>query len=228
MRPSVLAKTRAAKAKGTSQIYTGGAGFTKQKAKHKEKGGARGSSRAALSETQKKQLKKRQRSRQVRDGHVSIDWWEEDLKFNAQDVFGERSVYHQTEGQKKNVKKRQRSREVHDGLVHDGHVGIDYWDRELRELNPAAWFGERSDGLLNVYAGPSVYHSHATVKIGAWSGKALSEGQEIKMYGPAEMDDSGEWFGWWRRISPFHESPAWIMQKDIRGYSRYWLPCEYR
>ena len=103
------------------------------------------------------------------------------------------------------------------------------------ELNNQAVILERSDGLLDVYAGPSFYYSYATVKIGAWSGNTLKEGQKIRIYGPAVMDDRGpenfdgsEHFDWWRRISPFHESPAWIMQKDIRGYSRHWLPCEYR
>ena len=41
MRPSVVVNTRAAEAKGTWQVAGGGAGFAVQKAKHKERGGAR-------------------------------------------------------------------------------------------------------------------------------------------------------------------------------------------
>lgn len=131
-----------------------------------------GSSGAALSKTQKQNLKKRQ----------------------------------------KNLKKRQRIRQVR-----DGHVNID----NIEDYGRFWW--ERSDGLLNVWAGPSVYHGHATVKIGTWSGKTLSEGQEIKIYGPAEMDDSesGDCCGYWCRISPLHEPPAWIIRCDIRGYSSW-------
>ena len=88
-----------------------------------------GSSGAALSRTQQKNLKKRQRSREVHDGHVGIDWWDDDL-----------------------------------------NVGIDWWDDDLTVVDAEAVFGERSDGRLSVWAGPSIYHSHATVRIGAWSG----------------------------------------------------------
>ena len=76
-----------------------------------------------------------------------------------------------------------------------------------------------------MYAGPSIYHSHApvegTVEIGARSGKALRDGEDIKIYGPAVMDDGGptgdgeERFGYWCRISPLHESPAWILRSDL-------------
>ena len=88
--------------------------------------------------------------------------------------------------QKKNMKKRQRSRQVRDGYVCIEHMYEDV-------PNFGRW--DCYDELLSVYAGPSIYHSHApvegTVEIGERSTKALRCGEDIKIYGPAVMDDGG-------------------------------------